>query len=126
MLDSIKTFAKSFFNAKKILRKLYIWLFMETTHTIISCRWGCHVAMGREYFRCFEVPRPNGKHVVRNKNGMVQSQTRRKLKALIKMESFEMFFYLDWLFAQSCWKSNYLQFNIKLSRYLHYIWKRGW
>jgi len=36
--------------------------------------------------------RPNGKHFVRNKNGMVQSQTRRELKALIKMESFEMFF----------------------------------
>jgi hypothetical protein len=36
--------------------------------------------------------RPNGKHFVRNKNGMVQNQTRRELKALIKMESFEMFF----------------------------------
>jgi hypothetical protein len=65
--------------------------------------------------------RPNGKHFVRNKNGMVQNQTRRELKALIKMESFEMFFIWIGLFAQSCWKSNYLQFNIKLSRYLHYI-----
>jgi hypothetical protein len=52
---------------------------------------------------------------------MVQNQTRRELKALIKMESFEMFFIWIGLFAQSCWKSNYLQFNIKLSRYLHYI-----
>lgn len=47
-------------------------------------------------------------------------KARPEAKGFDKNGIFWDVFSLDWLFAQSSWKSNYLQFNIKLSRYLHY------